>query len=154
MKKLRYILFGFILLMIYSCGGGSDSDDGGMMPNPDPDPDPMIDFTVRTVTKTSNHPWFNQGSTIGYTINGNEGSQLNLTRGTKYVFDINTPTHPFYISTDDTGVGAGEVSNGVTGSKTQTGTLSFTPNSNHPDTLYYQCSAHPKMGYLIILSDS
>jgi|GEM_PF-2284514 len=150
MKKLRYILFGFILLMIYSCGGSSD--DGGMMPNPDPDP--MIDFTVRTVTKTSSHPWFEEGSLIGYTINGTEGSQLNLTRGTKYVFDINTPTHPFYISTDDTGVGAGEVSNGVTGSKTQTGTLSFTPNSNHPDTLYYQCSAHPKMGYMIILSDS
>ncbi|MCT4604030.1 MAG: hypothetical protein N4A59_14165, partial [Marinifilum sp.] len=129
MKKLRYVLIGLIILFVYSCS--SSSDDDGMMP--DPDPDPMVDFTVRTVTKTASHPWFGEGSAIGYTINGIEGSQLNLMRGTKYVFDINTPTHPFYISTDDTGVGAGEVSNGVTGSKTQNGTLTFTPNSNHPD---------------------
>ncbi|MCT4602905.1 MAG: hypothetical protein N4A59_08415, partial [Marinifilum sp.] len=124
MKKMLCILGGVLLLLIHSCSS-SDSDDGM-----NPDPDPMVDFTVRTVTKTSNHPWFGEGSAIGYTINGKEGRQLNLIRGTKYVFDINTATHPFYISTDDTGVGAGEVSNGVTGSKTQNGTLTFTPNSN------------------------
>ena len=151
MKKLQHILFAMILLLICSCSS-SDNNDGGMMP--DPDPNPTADFMVRTVTKTANHPWFGEGSAIGYTINGNEGSPLNLVRATEYVFDISTPTHPFYISTDDTGVGAGEVTSGVTGSKTQNGTLRFTPNSNHPDTLYYQCSSHPKMGYMIILSDS
>ena len=150
MKKLRYFFYGLIILFVYSCS--SSSSDDGMMP--DPDPDPMIDFTVTTVTKTASHPWFGEGSAIGYTINGNQGSQLNLMRGTKYVFDISTTGHPFYISSDDTGAGAGEITDGVTGSKTENGTLSFTPNSNHPDTLYYQCSIHAKMGYFIILSDN
>ena len=149
MKKLLYVYGVIVLMLLYACGSSGGDDD--MMP--DPDPDPMVDFTVRTVTKTSNHPWFGEGSAIGYTINGNEGNQLNLVRGTKYIFEISTSGHPFYISTDDTGVGAGEVTDGVTGSKTQNGTLSFTPNSNHPDTLYYQCSLHPQMGYFIILSD-
>ena len=152
MKKLRYILYGLIIVFVYSCS--SSSSDDGMMPNPDPDPDPMVDFTVRAATKTANHPWVNEGHSVGYTINGNQGATLELIRGTKYVFDVNTPGHPFYISTDDTGVGAGEVTNGVTGSMTTNGTLSFTPNSSHPDTLYYQCSVHPKMGYFILLSDN
>jgi hypothetical protein len=146
MKKIFYILG--ILLFVFACSSGGDGDD-----DPMPDPDPMVDFTVRSVTKTSSHPFFGEGSAIGYTINGVQGDELNLVRGTKYVFDINTPTHPFYISSDDTGVGAGEITDGVTGSKTQNGTLTFTPNNSHPDMLYYQCSEHPKMGYKINISD-
>ena len=146
MKRLICILGGVLLLLVYSCSSDSDDD---MNPNPSP----MVDFTVRTVTKTSNHPWFGEGSAIGYTINGVQGDELSLVRGTKYVFEIITPTHPFYISSDDTGVGAGEITDGVTGSKTQNGTLTFTPNNSHPNLLYYQCSAHPKMGYKINISD-
>ncbi len=149
MKKLIYMFAILFSFAIYSCSSGGDDD--GMSPSPEPDP--VADFTVRAATKTANHPWANQGHSVAFTINGNEGVTLNLTRGTTYVFDINTPSHPFYISTNDTGEGEGEITDGVTGGMTTNGTLSFTPNSNHPDMLYYQCSVHPNMGYIIILTD-
>ena len=144
-------MLGIVILLIGgSCSSGGGDDDG-MMPNPDPDLE--VDFTIRAAAKTSNHPWANEGHSVAYTVNGSEGVTLDLIRGTKYVFDINTPSHPFYISTDATGVGVGELTNGVTGSMTQNGTLTFTPNSSHPNMLYYQCSVHPKMGYIINIVD-
>lgn len=149
MKNFKLIITVFALTFFYSCGSSGGDDDM----SPDPDPTPEADFNVRSAAKTSAHPWASQGHSVAYTINGNEAVTLTLTRGTNYVFEISTSSHPFYISTDDTGEGVGEVTNGVTGSMTDNGTLSFTPNNTHPDLLYYQCSVHPKMGYIINLID-
>lgn len=149
MKNCKWIFFIVAVVLTFACSSGGEDD--GMMP--DPNPTPSADFTVRAAAKTSNHPWANQGHSVAYTINGTEALTLTLKRGTTYVFSINTPTHPFYISSDDSGEGAGEITSGVTGSMTENGTLRFTPNSTHPDLLYYQCAVHSKMGYLINIVD-
>ena len=63
-------------------------------------------------------------------------------RGFTYVF-INTTggSHPFEIRTTN---GGSAYTDGVTGSKT--GTQYFTVPMGAPNTLYYQCTAHPNMG--------
>jgi hypothetical protein len=63
---------------------------------------------------------------------------------------------PFYISTDAVGGSnyIGEVTNGVSNSGAiNYETLTFTPDSTHSDTLYYQSATAEYMGYRIILSD-
>ncbi|MFA8433112.1 MAG: hypothetical protein ACEPOZ_01225 [Marinifilaceae bacterium] len=151
MDKLRLFLMLLVVAVVAACSSGSDGDDDGMIPNPNPSPN--VDFAVREQTKTSAHPQFGAGSNHGYTIDGIEGKELTLARGTTYIFDVNTPGHPFYISTSLIGQGAGEVTEGVTNSKTTNGTLSFTPNGNHPDLLYYQCDVHDNMGWKINIVD-
>lgn len=111
------------------------------------DPPAATTQSVIVVTKTAAHPYFGTGSALGYELNGTEGPELTLMRGTTYTFNINAPGHPFYISTDAAGAGVGEVTNGVTGSQTSFGTLTFTPNASHPSLLYYQCFNHLNMGY-------
>ncbi|RUT77780.1 hypothetical protein [Ancylomarina longa] len=149
MKRISRLFTILILAFLYSCSSGGGDD--GMTPTPNPQP--KADFTVRTATKTASHPWANKGHSVGYTINGIEALTLTLTRGTTYVFEIQTSGHPFYISTDEIGASAGEVTDGIVGSMTENGTLRFTPNSNHPDLLYYQCGIHQQMGYIINIVD-
>ena len=152
MKKIQILLMLIAVAFFTACssgGGGGDSD-----PDPGPGPGPITpDFTVRDATKTNAHPYFQQGHSEGYTIDGVQGKVLTLTRGTTYTFGVNTPGHPFYISTSTVGNGAGEVTDGVTSSMTTNGTLSFTPNGNHPDLLYYQCDVHDNMGWKINIVD-
>ncbi len=113
------------------------------------------DFSVTVQSKTAAHPYFGQGSALGFVVNGTEGEELTLTRGTSYTFSIDTPGHPFYISTDATGgPGApGEVTDGVSDSQVESGTLVFTPSDAHPELLYYQCALHPNMGWRINIVD-
>lgn len=71
-------------------------------------------------------------------------------RGGTYTFNLNVTGHPFYLTTDDgTNFSAqnyvGEYTNGVTGSRTEVGTLTFTVPNDAPDTLYYQCANHSGM---------
>ena len=116
---------------------------------------PKGDFNVTVTTKTSAHPYFGVGSTLGYVVNGVEGAALSLTRGTTYTFGIDTPGHPFYLTTDATGgpTGlAGEWTSGVTGSRTEVGLLTFTPGSDAPSLLYYQCAVHTNMGWKITIT--
>jgi len=151
MKKIQTLLILITLAFFTACSGGGGSD-------PDPDPGPgsgpvTPDFTVRVSVKTSAHPYFQTGHSEGFTINGEQGKELTLTRGTTYTFGVSTPGHPFYISTSTVGGGSGEVTNGVTNSMTTSGTLSFTPNGTHPDLLYYQCDIHNNMGWKINIVD-
>tara|TARA_R110001583_G_scaffold25760_6_gene93111 strand:+ start:27156 stop:27617 length:462 start_codon:yes stop_codon:yes gene_type:complete len=152
MKKFQMLLMLIALALFTACSSSSSDDDGGGNPNPNPNPT-TPDFTVRVVVKTSAHPYFQVGQSEGYTIDGEEGKELTLTRGTTYTFGVNTPSHPFYISTSTVGNGAGEVTDGVTNSMTTNGTLSFTPNGNHPDLLYYQCGVHDNVGWKINIVD-
>ena len=154
MKRFQMLLMLIALAFFTACSSSSSDDDGGGGPNPNPNPNPTTpDFTVRDAAKTSAHPYFQQGHSEGFTIDGEQGKELTLTRGTTYTFGVNTPGHPFYISTSDIGNGPGEIADGVTNSKISNGTLSFTPNANHPDLLYYQCDVHDYMGWKINIVD-
>ncbi len=108
------------------------------------------DYYVTAETKTT-HPYTGLGNPVGYTINGTQGLELTLTRGMTYTFSINTPGHPFYLTTDPVGgTGApGEITMGVTGSLTDVGTLTFTPSAATPNLIYYQCAVHQYMGWKI-----
>ena len=81
-----------------------------------------------------------------------------LYRGSTYTFNINASGHPFYFTTDDgTNHGAnayvGEYTSGVTGSRTDVGTVTFTVPANAPDTLFYQCGLHQSMQGQIEIRD-
>lgn len=82
-----------------------------------------------------------------YVINGNNNPTLTLWRGATYLFNVNAPSHPFYIKTvpDSTGTGNAHT-NGVTGNGVTVGTLTFVVPTNAPNTLYYHCSIHAAMG--------
>ncbi|MCF7806023.1 MAG: CHRD domain-containing protein [Candidatus Marinimicrobia bacterium] len=113
-------------------------------------------YTVTVVTKTSEHPHFEEGYSEGYAIDGTEGAEITLTRGNTYAFVMdNVPSfHPFYITTNEVGNGDGEYNNGVTNNGADgTDTLTFTPPSDAPDLLYYQCVNHDYMGYRINIQD-
>jgi len=71
-------------------------------------------------------------------------------RGGTYTININAAGHPFYFTTDNgtgfiSGNYVGEWTDGVTGSRTEVGTITFTVPSNAPDELYYQCGNHGAM---------
>ena len=73
-----------------------------------------------------------------------------LYRGSTYTFEIDASGHPFYFSTDDgtnyaSGSYVGEWTSGVTGSRTDVGTITFAVPMNAPDTLYYVCGNHGSM---------
>ena len=109
-------------------------------------------FTVTVGDKTDDHPFNGQGFSQGFAIDGDQGAELTLQRGTTYLFVMDdTPSiHPFYITTSEVGAGAdsydqGVTNNGATGSQQ----LTFTPSAETPDLLYYQCTNHQFMGYRI-----
>ena len=81
-----------------------------------------------------------------------------LYRGTTYTFEVTATGHPFYFTTDDgtnyvSGNYVGEYTSGVTNSRTDNGTITFTVPSDAPDTLYYQCGIHGAMQGEITIRD-
>ena len=72
---------------------------------------------------------------------------LYLIRGQTYKFDNQTGGHPFRIQSTVAQVGGGvQYNSGVTNNDAGNGTtLTFVVPMDAPDTLYYQCTAHPAM---------
>ena len=72
---------------------------------------------------------------------------LYLIRGHTYKFVNNTGGHPFRIQSTPSQTGGGTAYNlGVTNNDAGNGvTLTFDVPMDAPDTLYYQCTAHPAM---------
>ena len=75
---------------------------------------------------------------------------LTLYRGLEYTFEVDASGHPFYFTTDDgsnyaSGTYFGEYTQGVTGSRTDVGTVTFNILGTAPDTLYYACGNHFSM---------
>lgn len=79
-------------------------------------------------------------------------------RGGTYTVNITATGHPFYFTTDngtgfEAGSYVGEYTSGVTGSRTESGTITFVVPSDAPDTLYYQCGNHSVMRGAITVKD-
>lgn len=116
-----------------------------------------VDFNVTVVAKTAAHPQFGVGISVGFAIDGIEGRELFLVRGTTYTFNI-TGGHPFAFSTSVVGGPANigltyPASNGITGTPSTGGVVTFTPNASYPNLIYYVCNAHNNMGWKINISD-
>lgn len=95
-------------------------------------------------------------------------AEIHLKVGNTYIFDINTPGCPFYVTSDSKGGGFNEderfsmrgaveinsenaYENGNVG--IEKGTLTWTPDFIHKDMdLYYQCNYYSEMGNKIIIS--
>ena len=102
-------------------------------------------------------------TTIGaYVFSGtNMGNNVQLGpfyRGGTYTFNLIATGHPFYLTTNN-GTGfvtetyVGEYTSGVTGSRTESGTMTFVVPQDAPDTLYYQCGVHGNMRGTIVIKD-
>ena len=96
-----------------------------------------------------------------YTFSGDgfptsqDDPSLVLVRGQTYKFVNNTGGHPFRIQSTGAQAGGGtQYNSGVTNQDAGNGTtLTFIVPMDAPDTLYYQCTAHPAMfGTITILS--
>ena len=97
---------------------------------------------------------------IAYNFSGVTGDNPVITvyRGATYTFNVNSGGHPFYLTTDDgSGYGSGsyvgEYTDGVTGSRTESGTVTFIVPADAPDTLYYACGNHSTMQGIIVVLD-
>tara|TARA_B100000902_G_scaffold398149_1_gene463946 strand:- start:1205 stop:4390 length:3186 start_codon:yes stop_codon:yes gene_type:complete len=97
-----------------------------------------------------------------YTFSGSaKGDNPNIGpfyRGGTYTINISATGHPFYFTTDNgtnfsAGTYFGEYTTGVTGSRTDSGTITFTVPAGAPDTLYYQCGNHSAMRGEITVKD-
>jgi len=119
-------------------------------------------ITLPTLTAPSvSYTVVNNGSGA-YTFSGSAaGDNPNIGpfyRGGTYTINITATGHPFYFTTDNgtnftSGGYFGEYTTGVTGSRTDSGTITFTVPSNAPDTLYYQCGNHSVMRGAITVKD-
>ena len=106
---------------------------------------------------------YDVGSTTGaYVFSGTQSGQNPeigpFYRGGTYTININASGHPFYFTTNNgtgfvSGGYVGEYTDGVTGSRTDVGTITFTVPQSAPDTLFYQCGIHGVMRGSIRVKD-
>ena len=75
-----------------------------------------------------------------------------LTRGETYRFENTMGAHPFRIQSTPNGSTGTPYNDGVTNNDVTNGTLIWEVQFDAPDSLYYQCTAHPDMGGRIYLS--
>ncbi len=129
-------------------------------PKPEPAPEPArpaspFEFNVGAAEKDASHPWFGVGHDRGFVVNGEQGGELVVVRGKTYTFNVDTGVqHDFYLSRDDTGWGAAAWTGGVSGQFIYQGKVTFTPDADTPDLLYYQCRNHRSMGGAIHVVDA
>src|SRR6056300_224937 len=111
-------------------------------------------ITLPTLTPPSVSYTVTNNGAGAYTFSGSaNGDNPNLGpfyRGGTYTVNITATGHPFYFTTDNgtnfaSGTYFGEYTDGVTGSRTDSGTITFTVPQDAPDTLYYQCGNHSVM---------
>jgi len=79
-------------------------------------------------------------------------------RGGTYTFNVSASGHPLYLTTDNgtnysAGTYFGEYTTGVTGSRTDSGAITWLVDSSTPDVLYYQCGNHSPMKGTIVVKD-
>ena len=107
-------------------------------------------FTVKVVTKTAKHRYNGSGSSLGYTIDGEQSPLITLTPGRTYRFDQadnSNSNHQirFYLEADKTTL----YSSGVTYNGTAGSSGAYTQivvGDETPVVLHYQCVNHAYMG--------
>ena len=121
----------------------------GQINDPDGGGESSMTFTVTVKEKTEEHPHFGEGFPEGFVVDGEQGKALTLTRGETYTFQMeDVPSlHPFYLTTDERGLGSGEITEGASDNQQ----LTFTPTASTPNTIYYNCVNHAFMGYRITI---
>ena len=118
-----------------------------------PHSDTIKIFTVVVATKTNDHRYNGQGSSLGYKIDGVESPFLTLTPGRTYRFDQSdnsNSNHPinFYLESDKTT----NYTTGVTVNGTAGNSGAYTEivvGDETPIVLHYQCTNHGYMGNAI-----
>ena len=131
-----------------------DSGGGGFL-SPYASSSTPITYTVTVASKTAAHPYFGVGSSNGYFINGIESPIIEIkgndtSKPYHYKFDQSDASnsgHPllFYNNASKTtGFTTGVTTSGTPG---QAGAYTLIAvDSDTPNILYYQCSAHANMG--------
>ena len=119
-------------------------------------------ITPPTLTNPSVAYTVSNNANGAYTFSGPaSGDNPNLGpvyRGGTYTFNVSASGHPFYLTTDNgtnfsAGTYFGEYTTGVTGSRSDSGTVTFVVPAGAPDTLYYQCGNHSSMRGAITIKD-
>jgi len=120
-----------------------------------------VEFTVTVGTKTAAHPYYGDGSSSAYFINGVESPALtlhgvdNVTSNSEYYYRFtlsssNMSSHPFRLYLD-----ADKTTAYTTGVTTTSTYLQIAVNEDTPNILYYQCSSHAYMGnHAIVLGSN
>jgi len=115
-------------------------------------------MVVTVVTKTAAHPAHGVAgaSSLGYSIDGIESPELTFAVGNTYKFDqsdSSNANHPLRFYTDEAKTaifGSGVTTSGIPG---QSGAYTqIIPLETTPNVLYYQCSAHVKMGWKAVFN--
>jgi hypothetical protein len=89
-----------------------------------------------------------------YVFAGTENPVITVTRGSIYIFNMNTPGHPFFIQTEDGAYNSALVySDGVNNLGAEVGEITWVVPENAPDDLYYVCRNHPSMNGKIKVID-
>ena len=110
----------------------------------------QVNYTVKTITKTSLHPYYGDASNSGYEINGHEAAILMFVPGKTYRFDMSDSSnqgHPlkFYLDVDkNTGYTNNVTESGTAGNSNAYVEIVITDST--PTKIFYQCGNHPKMG--------
>lgn len=78
---------------------------------------------------------------------------FNLTRGHTYYFDIQTPGHPFWITSSNSRVPLSPYSKDVSNNGTDCSMISFTVPLDAPNQLYYNCENNDHMCGIICVND-
>ena len=80
---------------------------------------------------------------------------IHLVRGQRYIFHNRSSGHPFRIQSTPNGSAGTQYNTGVTNNDGSAPTdIVFDVPQDAPDTLYYQCTAHPNMGGKFIIEKS
>ena len=120
-----------------------------------------VEFTVTVGTKTAAHPYYGDGSSSAYFINGVESPALtlhgvdNVTSNSEYYYRFtlsssDMSSHPFRLYLD-----ADKTTAYTTGVTTTSTYLQIAVNEDTPNILYYQCSSHGYMGnHAIVLGSN
>lgn len=98
--------------------------------------------------------------TFGGSASGDNPDIGPFYRGGTYTFNLDASLsgHPFYLTQDDgtnwsQGQYIDEYTNGVTGSRNDSGTVVFTIPNDAPDILYYQCGNHSSMRGMLTIKN-
>ena len=119
------------------------------------------DIQTKIVTvkaKSSSHPYFGQGSSKGYFIDGKESPSLTLIKNVVYRFDqsdSSNSNHRILFFTDANKFNSYQTNISEVGIAGSSGAYTeITLNSNTPVEIFYQCQNHPYMGSNIKSSTS